>query len=109
VPDVRPFLARATVFVCPLRLGAGIKNKVLEALAMGLPVVATPLSVDGIEVQPGRDALIVRDDELAEAVVRVLQDAALRERLSTSGRALVAAQYSWEQVAARYEALYAAL
>ena len=48
-----PYLARATVFVCPLRIGAGLKNKVLEALAMGIPVAATPLSVDGIDVRDG--------------------------------------------------------
>ncbi len=57
VPDMRTYLERAAVFVCPLRLGAGIKNKVLEALALRLPVIATPLSVDGIAVRDGQEAL----------------------------------------------------
>ena len=109
VPDVRPYLARAAVFVSPLRLGAGIKNKLLEALAMGCPVVATPLSVDGIDVADGREALIGDGDALVEATVRALQDADLRRALSENGRALVEARYSWMRVAELYETLYAAI
>jgi glycosyltransferase involved in cell wall biosynthesis len=109
VPDMRSYLARAAVFVCPLRLGAGIKNKVLEALAMGCPVAATPLSVDGIAVRDGLDALVasVEGGALAAAVARLLADAALRDTLSASGPALVARDYSWANAAARYAALYA--
>lgn len=109
VPDVRPYLARAAVFVSALTLGAGIKNKVLEALAMRCAVIATPVSVDGIAVEDGRDVLIVPPEQLAEAVIRALRDAQLRERLGAHGRALIEARYSWKQVAARYEALYAEL
>ena len=86
--------------------GAGMKNKVLEALAMGCPLVATPLSVDGIAVTNGHDAIVARDDELAAAAVRVLRDAALRSRLSANGRALIEQRYSWQRVAQLYEALY---
>lgn len=106
VPDIKPYLARATAFVCPLRLGAGIKNKVLEAMAMGCPVVATPLSVDGIHVTEGHDALITSDGAMVESVVRLLQDTALQARLSTNGRALIESRYSWDHVAERYLALY---
>jgi glycosyltransferase involved in cell wall biosynthesis len=106
VPDMRPYLARATVFVSPLRLGAGIKNKVLEALAMGCPVVATPLSVDGIDAQHERDLLVADGSALAEAVIRVLKNADLQRRLSANGRQLIEARYSWPRVAAMYEALY---
>ena len=107
VPDVRPYLARATVFVCPLRIGAGLKNKVLEALAMGIPVVATPLSVDGIRVQNGESAIVAAVDRIAEETLRLLRDDALRERLSLKGRALIEAEYSWERTADSYERLYA--
>jgi len=101
-------LAQASVFVSPLRMGAGIKNKILEALAMGLPVVATSISVDGIAVQDGHSALIAdTDDALAQAVIRVLSDADLQARLSDNGRALINARYTWTSVAAQYEALYA--
>jgi glycosyltransferase involved in cell wall biosynthesis len=109
VPDVRPYLARAGAFVSPLRLGAGIKNKVLEALAMGCPLVATPLSVDGIAVRDGHDALIADGDGMIEAIVKLLRDNDLGVRLSLNGRALIEARYSWNQVAERYEALYQAL
>jgi glycosyltransferase involved in cell wall biosynthesis len=106
VPDVRPYLARATAFVSPLRLGAGIKNKVLEALAMGCPLVATPLSIDGIAVTDGHDTLIADGDALVDATVRVMQDADLRQKLSANARALIEAQYSWMRVGQMYEALY---
>ena len=106
VPDVRPYLARATVFVCPLRIGAGLKNKVLEALAMGAPVLATPLSVDGINVIDGESAIIAPVDQIAAETRRLLRDDATRESLSRKGRALIETEYSWERTADSYEALY---
>lgn len=106
VPDVRPYLARATVFVCPLRIGAGLKNKVLEALATGIPLVATPLSVDGINIQNGDSAIVAGVDRIAEETLRLLRDVALRERLSRKGRALVEAEHSWERSVDAYERLY---
>ncbi|MFN8452086.1 MAG: glycosyltransferase family 4 protein [Anaerolineae bacterium] len=107
VPDMRTYLETAAAFVCPLRLGAGIKNKVLEALALACPLVATPLSVDGIAVRDGHDALIAESDEqIAAAVQRLLADAALRDQLGANGRALIESRYSWGQVAERYEAVY---
>ncbi len=72
MPDVRPYLARASAFVSPLRLGAGIKNKVLEALAMGCPVVATPISLDGIAVRDGQEVLAADSAEMIDGIVRVL-------------------------------------
>jgi glycosyltransferase involved in cell wall biosynthesis len=106
VPDIKPYLARATAFVSPLRLGAGIKNKVLEALALGCPVVATPISVDGISVTDGQDALVADNDALVDAVVRLLKDTALQAALSDNGRRLIEERYSWARVAALYERLY---
>jgi glycosyltransferase involved in cell wall biosynthesis len=106
VPDVRPYLARAAAFVSPLRLGAGIKNKVLEALAMGCPVVATPLSVDGIDMTHNVDALVADGDALVETIIRVLGDGDLQQRLSVNGRKLIESRYSWDHVAERYLALY---
>ncbi len=106
VPDMRFYLARAAVFVCPLRIGAGLKNKLLEAMAMGIPVVATPLSAAGIAVRHGQSALICEVNEMAETTVRLLRDEALRQGLSQNGRALVESQYDWAQTASRYEQLY---
>jgi glycosyltransferase involved in cell wall biosynthesis len=109
VPDVRPYLARAAAFVSPLQLGAGIKNKILEALAMGCPVVATPLSVDGIDVTPGEDVLLADSAEMVESVIRLLTDADLQQRLSTNGAHLIQSRYSWDHVAEMYESLYDAV
>jgi glycosyltransferase involved in cell wall biosynthesis len=109
VPDVRPYLARASVFVSALRLGAGIKNKVLEALAMGCPVIATPLSVDGIAARDGQEVVIAELDALPEAIIRLLNDAPLWQRLSSNGRTLIETRYSWARVAEMYEKLYQAV
>ncbi|MBC7811091.1 MAG: glycosyltransferase, partial [Burkholderiales bacterium] len=107
VDDLRPYLAQATAFISPLKIGAGIKNKVLEALAMGLPVVATPLSVDGIAVQHEREVLVADVEHMAETTLRLLGDAALQRQLSANGRTLIEARYSWAHVAEQYEELYA--
>ena len=106
VPEVQPYLAKATAFVCPLRIGAGLKNKLLEALAMGIPVVATALSLDGINVTDGESAIIAEQDEMAGATVKLLSDEGLRRRLSQRGRQLVESEYTWQQTASRYEQLY---
>ena len=106
VPDVRPYLAQAGVFVCPLRVGAGIKNKVLEALAMACPTVATPLSVDGIAVEHEESALIASIDTMPQHVIRLMQQRDLAQKLGQAGRQLIETKYSWSGVAEAYIALY---
>jgi glycosyltransferase involved in cell wall biosynthesis len=106
VPDVRPYLARATVFVCPLRIGAGIKNKVLEALAMGIPVVASPISMEGIQAQDGEHVLVSDIESMPQNVLHLLQNPLLQQKLSQNGRPLIETKYSWRSVADSYEALY---
>lgn len=106
VPDVRPYLAQATAFAAPLRVGAGLKNKVLEALAMHIPTVATPISVDGIDVTHDESVLVASPALFAGAAVRLLRDRLLQRKLARNGRAIIEARYSWERVADQYEALY---
>jgi len=106
VDDMTMYMEQATVFISPLTVGTGLKNKVLEALAHSLPVVATPLSVDGIHVLPEESALIGERDALPALTLRALDDAALRLRLGQAGRALVEQSYSWASVAERYLALF---
>jgi glycosyltransferase involved in cell wall biosynthesis len=107
VPDMAPFLSEATVFVCPMTSGTGIKNKLLEAMANELPCVTTPLALRGIEATPGSDVLVGSDvDELSAAAVRLLGDSELRSRLGNSGRALVERDHSWQSVAEKYTDLY---
>lgn len=110
VPDIRPHLAGAACFLSPLTTGTGIRNKILEAMAAGVPVAATPLSCEGIRVKDGEDILLGRDPaELAAAAIRLLRDKNLRRRIAEGGQRLVRRDHSWSQVADRYEALYDAV
>lgn len=109
VPDIRPYLAKATAFICPLRLGAGIKNKVLEAMAMGLPVIATPLSIDGIDAQQDREIMIADVKQIAAKTIHLLKDETLQATLSQNGKQLIKNHYSWSKVADQYEMLYQSL
>jgi glycosyltransferase involved in cell wall biosynthesis len=107
VVDVRPYLDRTLIFVSALRIGAGLKNKLLEAMAMQKAIVATPLSCDGIAVQHEQHLLIAdSSDDIAKAVVRLVKDGDLRHRLGLAGRELVEKQYTWHRVGIQYETLY---
>ncbi len=107
VPDLRPSFEDAMVYVSPLRVGAGIKNKILQAMAMQKPVVATPLSCDGIHVAHGQHVILAhRSEDIVKAVVRLLQNPAQRQELAANGRRLVEEQYTWRTVSDAYERLY---
>ncbi|MGQ9787043.1 MAG: glycosyltransferase [Anaerolineae bacterium] len=93
--------------MAPLRYGAGIQNKVLEALACGTPVVATPQACNALQVQAGRDLLVAADaDEFAHQVLRVLDDPMLAAQLSAAGRRYVELHHDWNRVVAQLEAIY---
>lgn len=100
VEDIRPFLARAWAFVAPLRIAQGIQNKVLEAIASDLPVVASEPVFAGLAdagFRRGEDMLVVPDGERAvHQIALLLGDAALRERLAAAARRRLIAAYSWE-------------
>jgi len=104
VPDVRPYLEKAGIFVCPLRYGTGVKNKLLAALAMQKPVVATRRSLDGLELRENQD-LLVGDEpvEFAAKVVQLIEDPVTAQRLASSGRAFVGERYSWDSSARALE------
>ncbi|MBI5623737.1 MAG: glycosyltransferase [Elusimicrobia bacterium] len=107
VPDVRPVLARASVFIAPIRLGRGIKGKVLEAFAMGLPVVASSRAAAGIDAAEGRDLLVARTDSgFADEVVRLLESPALRSAVGEAGRARASALYDWGPCSQRLSEVY---
>lgn len=106
VDDVRPLVCGSAAFVCPMRQGAGIKNKLLEALALASPVIATPLSLAGIAVDDGVQARIAPVEAMAEAVIAVLRDPASAARMGAAGRARVLEQYSWRHSVDGYLALY---
>ena len=104
VDDVRPHLDQATVFVCPLRKGAGIKNKLLQAWSMGLPIVATSITLGGLKSKDGDNVLVADTPaDFAAAVVRLFQDSTLRQHLSTQARHTAVSHYSWHQKAQELE------
>jgi len=97
VPDVRPYVAEAAAVVVPLRLARGIQNKVLEAMAMGRAVVASPAALEGLDAMVGTEVLEADGpDAWRDAVVHLLDDAALRRRLGAAGRACTEARYNWD-------------
>jgi sugar transferase (PEP-CTERM/EpsH1 system associated) len=99
VDDTRDWLCRAAVAVAPLRIARGIQNKVLEAMAMGLPVVGTTAATQGVEGQSERDYL-VRDDpaSFADAVIGLLDEPLKARAIGAGARAFVEANYDWEVV-----------
>jgi glycosyltransferase involved in cell wall biosynthesis len=107
VEDIRPYLSRSNVTICPMSTGSGIKNKVLEALAMGRAVVTSRLGAEALEVTDGRHLRVADDPQsFAQAVVALLGDEAGRRRLGIAGRALVLRRYTWDACATTYERLY---
>jgi polysaccharide biosynthesis protein PslH len=107
VADIRSWIGSAAVYASPLRFGLGVKNKILEAMACGAPIVATSRSLSGTPLIDGRHAMIADDDaKFSESVVRLLSDQALGESLSREARRKVEADNSWQFVATQYEAVY---
>jgi sugar transferase (PEP-CTERM/EpsH1 system associated) len=107
VDDVRPFLARASVVVAPLRFGSGTRLKLLEAMACARPIVATGLAAEGLAVRDGRDLLLADSpDRFARAVLALLENPARARGLGLAGQALVRERYDWARITPRLLALY---
>jgi glycosyltransferase involved in cell wall biosynthesis len=99
VDDVRPFMREAACHIVPLRAGGGTRLKILNSWAMGKPVVSTTIGCEGLDAVDGRNILI-RDNprDFAQAMVDVLEDEALAQRLGQAGRATAEQQYSWDVI-----------
>ena len=98
VPDVRPHLASATAVIVPLRIARGIQNKILEAMAMGKAVVASPEALEGLDLRIGRDALQADSpDEWTRRIIDLVRDPAARQALERSARQRVVEDYAWAQ------------
>ncbi|NEO54347.1 MAG: glycosyltransferase [Okeania sp. SIO3B5] len=107
VPSMAEYLHQATVCVIPMRTGFGIKNKTLEAMAAGTPVVASDRGLEGLAVDgadtPLRALRANQVTEYVEAISRLFEDGQLRQRLSENGRSLIETEYTWEVQGQRYE------
>jgi glycosyltransferase involved in cell wall biosynthesis len=108
VPDARPYLAGATVYIVPMRIGGGVRLKLLEALSLAAPVVSTAMGAEGVAgLRAGEHCLLADDPAgFAEAVQRLIDDPALGQRLGASGRDLVRERYDWSAIVPRLEDIY---
>jgi len=106
VPDVRPHVQQAAVSVAPLDVARGTQNKILESMAMGVPVVCTPLAARGVDAVPGEHLLTAQGPrDTAAAVLGLLEDGAAREALSRRGRERVLSHHSWAHSMKRLDQL----
>jgi polysaccharide biosynthesis protein PslH len=120
VPDLRTYYSLAQVSICPIRFGAGTLNKVIEPMAMGIPVVSTSISCVGMNVTPIQDPNFDSKDyngenivfadtpaTFAQSVINLLQQPELREKIGKSAIELVKAEHDWESIVAKLERIYA--
>jgi glycosyltransferase involved in cell wall biosynthesis len=107
VDDLRPYLRRATVAAALVPYGAGIQNKVLEAMACGTAVVGSPQAAAGLKIVPGREMLVAEGAQAqARVILQVLTNDLLKSQLASAGRAYVEAQHDWNKIAAQLEGIY---
>lgn len=107
VPDLRPYLWRAALAVAPIAYGAGIQNKVLEAMACAAPVVTTPQAVSALSIGEDEGVHIGESaDELAAAILGLLNDAAQRQQLGEAGRRYVSQQHNWSNIVSELVDIY---
>jgi glycosyltransferase involved in cell wall biosynthesis len=104
VNDVSHLIGQSSACVVPLRIGGGTRIKILQAMALGTPVVTTSKGAEGLEVTPETDILIAdTPSTFAAQVLRVLDDFVLRARLATNGRRLVERLYTWDRIGSQFE------
>jgi polysaccharide biosynthesis protein PslH len=107
VPDLDPYFEEAALVVVPVRAGGGMRVRILEAFARGMPMVTTTIGLEGIDAIPGVDVLVEdTPDQFADAVVRILQDEQLRESLARNGRQLVEQKYDYRVVLGALQEIY---
>ncbi len=108
VDDLRPHFERAAVMVIPLRVGSGMRVKILEGLARGIPMVSTTIGCEGIAVHKGREILVADDPaRFAEAVLHLLNDPQAARRMAKRGRRLLEERYDFRVAYRPLEQLYA--
>lgn len=111
VPDVTPYLDNTTIVVVPVRLGGGMRVKLLESLAAGKAVVASPLAIEGLDGLDEEQSVVLAttDQQFSDAIVGLLGNPKRRAQLAARARAWACANIGWEKSIAAYEALYESL
>jgi glycosyltransferase involved in cell wall biosynthesis len=104
VEDLSTVYSESTLLVAPLRFGAGTQNKVLEAMAMGLPVICTKIGFAGLEIESGEGAVLCKSDsEFSEAVVRMLRNESLRQEVGQKGLSIARNKFNWDKISEQLE------
>jgi glycosyltransferase involved in cell wall biosynthesis len=104
VDDVRPHIAKGSVYVVPLRIGGGTRLKIFEAMAMGKAVVSTTVGAEGLPVTSGQNVMIADEPaRFAHAVIHLIRDTESRRRIEAEARRLVVERYDWSAVALDFE------
>ena len=107
VRDIRPYLQKATIALAPLTYGAGIQNKVLEAMACGTPVVTSPQAVSALNVQDRKDILVAQQPEkFAQLVIELLDNPDYCDEISLSSRRYVEENHRWGSIGTQLEGIY---
>jgi len=106
VPDVRPYIRGSALMVAPLAIARGTQNKILEAMAMGVPVVTSSAAAGGVDAEAERHFLVAdRADDIARAVLRIVADPAERARLAQAGRERMLSHHAWTHSMKRLDAI----
>jgi glycosyltransferase involved in cell wall biosynthesis len=100
VDDIRPYVARASAYIVPMRIGGGTRIKIYEAMSMGMPVISTSIGAEGLPLR-NREEILIEDNpaDFAQAVINVLQDRNLARRIGESARQSVCEKFGWERAA----------
>ena len=108
VKDIRDFLGFAHVVVCPVRVAAGVQNKMLEAMAMGKAIVAYPEVIVPLNIEDKNDKILVANDseQFAEHLIRIFNDDSLRNKLQSNSREFVLKHYDWSEKVKELEMIY---
>jgi glycosyltransferase involved in cell wall biosynthesis len=110
VPDLTPYMEKAAIMVVPVRAGGGMRVRILEAFARGLPVVTTTIGLEGIDARPGEEVLVADTPvDFADTVTRLLKDQVLQDTLAAKGRQLAKRCYDWHVILGKMDEIYQTL
>jgi glycosyltransferase involved in cell wall biosynthesis len=106
VPDVRPYVRRSALSITPLQIALGTQNKILESMAMEVPVVSSRVAAKGVDAVPGQHLLVADTPaELTDAILGIAGDPAQRQRLGEAGRARVLTHHAWPSAMKRLDGI----
>ncbi|MBN1622154.1 MAG: glycosyltransferase [Endomicrobiales bacterium] len=107
VDDIRNFIAKSSIIICPLRIGTGIKTKVLEAMAMGKSVVSSSIGAEGINATPDQDIMVAdKPKEFVDTIIKLINDSKLRSAIGANARKSVECHHNWDTIGDRLIGIY---